>query len=87
MLRFPPYDAATVQSAREAVADWFAENARAIRVSDAYAAHVTEARKDQILAESLANSESIRRGEKDHNLTVQQRILLHLTGECHPLLP
>ena len=81
------YTPEQIQAARETVADWWANNARAIRNGDAYAPHVTEARKDEILADSLANAEKCRKGELDHNFTFWQRINTELTGECIPFLP
>lgn len=76
-----------LQAARETVADWWANNARAIRSNDAYASHVTEKQKDEILARSLETAEQCRRGELDHNFTFWQRINTELTGECVALLP
>jgi hypothetical protein len=87
MKRLSDYPTETLQAARETVADWWAANAREIRETDPYAPHVTEEQKDQLLADSLANAEKIRRGELDNNFTIWQRINLALTGECVALLP
>lgn len=72
-------------SALNAVADWYAENARAIRREDAYASHVTEETKERSLTEGLAFAEQVRRGEVG-GFSVWQRINTHLTGECVALL-
>lgn len=74
-------EGARLREALEAVADWYAENARAIRREDTYAAHVTEARKDESLERGLAFAEEVRRG-KAMGFSVWQRVNLHLTGEC-----
>lgn len=74
-----------LREALNAVADWYAENARAIRRDDHYAAHVTEARKDEALASGLEFAEQVRRGEHC-GFSVWQRVNTHLTGECVALL-
>ena len=73
-------------AALNAVADDWAENARAIRREDRYASHVTEDRKDENLAQGLAYAEKIRRGEAT-GFTTWQRVNTALTGECVALLP
>lgn len=73
-------------AALNAVADDWAENARAIRIEDAYASHVTEDAKDGYLAKGLEFAEQIRRGETT-GFTTWQRINQALTGECVGLLP
>lgn len=78
-------EGARLQTALNAVADWYAENARAIRREDAYASHVTEERKAEALAQGLAFAEQVRRGEHC-GFSVWQRINTHLTGECVALL-
>ena len=72
-------------SALNAVADWYAENARAIRREDTYASHVTEETKERLLTEGLAFAAQVRRGEVG-GFSVWQRINTHLTGECVALL-
>lgn len=72
-------------AALNVVADWYAANARAIRLENAYAAHVTEERKEERLVEGLAFAEEVRRGEHC-GFSVWQRINTHLTGECVALL-
>lgn len=67
------------------VADWYAENARAIRKEDLYAGHVTEATKDAQLAKGLEFAEQVRRGEA-RGFASWQRINTELTGECVALL-
>lgn len=76
---------AKLAAAVNAVADWYADNARAIRREDGYASHVTEQRKDELLAKGLAHAEEVRRGESC-GFSVWQRINTHLTGECVALL-
>jgi hypothetical protein len=72
-------------AALASVANAWADNARAIRREDHYASHVTEATKDNALAEGLAFAEQIRRGETT-GFTTWQRINTALTGECVALL-
>ena len=86
MKTFTEYPAERVQSARESVANWWADNARAIRQSDCYASHVTEETKDEMLTRGLETAERVRRGEMDCNFTIWQRINTELTGECVALL-
>lgn len=76
---------ARLQAAIEKVADWYAENARAIRREDGYAAHVTEATKEAQLAKGLAFAEQVRSGAA-FGFSVWQRINTELTGECVALL-
>ena len=73
-------------AARDKVADWYADNARAIRSSDCYAAHVTTEQKDSALAKGLAFAAGLKAGER-YGFSVWQRINEELTGECVALLP
>ncbi len=75
-----------LRAAINEVADWYADNARAIRREDLYASHVTEARKEESLARGLEFAEEVRRGEAC-GFSVWQRINTKLTGECIALLP
>lgn len=72
-------------AALNAVADDHIENAHAVRAEDAYADHVTETRKHEILMWDLGFAEKIRRGQAT-DLTTWQRINQALTGECVALL-
>lgn len=81
------FDAETVQTARESVAKWWANNSLAIRQEDHYASHVTAEQKDENLRKGLAFAESIAKGEQDGSFTVAQRIYELLTGKCVALLP
>lgn len=72
---------AQLEAALQAVADWYAANARGVRSEDLYASHVTTAQKDEYLARGLAHAEQVRRGEVS-SFAVWQRINTHLTGEC-----
>lgn len=71
-----------LQAACEKVAQWYEANALAVRNSNSYASHVTEARKDQKLAESYDWAEKVRQGENLHNFSVWQRVNIELTGDC-----
>lgn len=73
-------------SALNAGADDWENLACAIRGEDLYASHVTEAQKDQYLAEMLERAEAIRRGEIE-SFTIWQRVNEKLTGRCVPFLP
>lgn len=75
-----------LQAALDATANDLAALGREIRSEDAYAPHVTEAEKDEILAADLALAESIRAGSVK-SFAVWQRVNMHLTGECVALLP
>ena len=72
-------------AALASVADEWAGMARAIRLEDAYASHVTDADKDSYLAEDLALAERVRAGEVN-SFTIWQRVNTALTGECVALL-
>ena len=51
-----------------------------------FASHVTDDEKREIASKNIELAEKIERGEKDHNMTVAQRINYHMTGDCHPLM-
>lgn len=68
------------------VADERIELYKRIRIEDAYADHVSEETKDQILASDIQYAESIRKGEIN-DLTAWQNLNYELTGECVALLP
>lgn len=73
-------------NALSSVADDWATLARAIRAEDAYASHVSEADKNQIMKRGLAHAEAIRSGEIG-GFTIWQRVNTKLTGQCIALLP
>jgi hypothetical protein len=68
------------------VADERIELYKRIRIEDAYADHVSEETKDQILAKDIQYAESIRRGEIN-DFTAWQNVNYALTNECVALLP
>lgn len=74
-----------LQDALDHVANWYEDNARAIRKEDRYASHVTEDQKDRNLQSQLNLAEHIRSG-KEHGFWLWQRINTYLTGECVPML-
>jgi len=76
-----------IQCAREKVQLERCQMARDIRTKSQYAAHVTEAKKDEILENSLAYYAKIKTGELDWCLWLQQDLYHALTGERVPLLP
>lgn len=67
------------------VADDLRALAFGIRAEDAYASHITEAMKDQFLADSLFRADQVQAGKID-NFTIWQRVNTVLTGECVALL-
>ena len=73
-------------AALEKVANDWVKLAHDIREEDAYADHVSEETKDQILADDLRFAESVRAG-KPFGFTIWQRVNQELTGECVALLP
>lgn len=81
---FPPQ---AVQNAREVVAKDWAEMVQSVRKEDPFASHVTEAEKDDFLAEGLSFAKSIAKGWHDNNFTIWQRLIEILTGKCPALLP
>jgi len=74
-------------AACESVAQWYEDNARAVRGEDAYASHVTEAQKDKNMQDQFAWAESVRQRENLNNFSVWQRVNTELTGECVAFLP
>jgi hypothetical protein len=76
---------ARLHAALDAVADFYATNAHAVRASGDYASHVTEATKDAMLAKSLALAADVRAG-RAMGFSVWQRVNGELTGECVALL-
>lgn len=71
-----------LEKAVDAVATWYAGNARAVHERDEYSSHVTSEKKHEILCRNLDEAEAVRRGERMNNFSVWQRINTHLTGEC-----
>lgn len=91
MLEFKTHDLQIIagprlEAALGAVADDYVKLAYAARKEDAYAAHVAEAQKDQMLAKALDHAEQVRRGERHGNFAVWQRVNQKLTGQCVALL-
>lgn len=86
MKQISDFSSEEIQEARETVADWWMQNAHAIRTDDEYASHVTESEKDDYLQKELAFAEQIRTGQQDRCFAIWQRIHEALTGECIPLL-
>lgn len=76
-----------LQAALNKVADFWAENAKAVRLEDAYADHVTEATKENILQQHLEQAERIRQGTEPMGFWLWQRVNEELTGECVAYLP
>lgn len=74
-----------LQKALNTVADFWADNARAIRKENRYASHVTEDRKEKNLKDQLERAEQIRGGDIG-SFTIWQRVNTELTGECVALL-
>ncbi len=70
----------------DAVATSYEVLARNIRTDDAYASHVSEKTKDEILERDLAHAQRIRSGVID-SYTTAQSVNTELTNECIPLLP
>ena len=81
---FPPEK---VQEAREDVAKFWEENAKAIREEDDYGPQIPEKTKDDNLVKGIAFAGEIRAGKQDHCFTIWQRIYEYLTGECVAFLP
>jgi hypothetical protein len=75
-----------LQNALNKVADFWAENSKAIKDQNLYALHVTEEQKVLDLNKGLEFAEKIRNGYFD-NFTIWQRVNTELTGECIALLP
>lgn len=75
----------TYEEACKAVAQDWRDLARAIRDSDDYAAHVTEATKDKRLQDMLNEAFAIEQGVVG-SFTIAQRVHYKMTGECVPLL-
>lgn len=76
-----------LRAAMSAVADDYVKLAHDIHREDRYASHVTEARKEEILAKTLVFADDIRQGAPTGGFTVWQRINSKLTGECIAFLP
>lgn len=60
--------------------------AKAIRLEDAYADHVSEDVKDKIMIADFEHAERVRNGDIN-NFTTWQNVNYVLTGECVALLP
>jgi len=68
------------------VADETIELAKAIRLEDAYASHVSEEVKDKNMTDDFALAEQIRSGEIT-SFTTWQNVNYAITGECVGFLP
>lgn len=82
-----PANDAKLVAACETVAQWYEDNARATRIEDAYASHVTEQKKDELMLKQFDWAEQVRQRKNLHNFSVWQRVNAELTGECVALLP
>jgi hypothetical protein len=77
-----------IQAAREHVAKKEREHAAASLLPNyGYASHVTQEQKERYAQRMLENAQRIEAGERDHNLTIAQRIHYFLTGQSVALLP
>ena len=76
-----------LQKARNTVADFWRDNAIAIRKEDLYAKHVSEETKEKRLQDQLAQAERIRAGTEPMGFWLWQRLNTELTGECIAFLP
>lgn len=75
-----------LEAARNRVADWYEENAAAVKRDNPYAEHVTEGRKNWIFSKAISFAHRVRTGQ-ECGFSVWQRINMALTSECVPLLP
>jgi len=82
-----PVSPVDLRRARQHVAQWRRENAKAIRLCGDYASHVSESEKDSTLQYSLGYADEIESGQHDNNFSVWQRMNTFLTGECIGFLP
>jgi len=64
------------------VADFWVSNAKAVRVEDAYADHITEETKETCLQQQLEQAERIRQGIEPMGFWLWQRVNQELTGKC-----
>ena len=76
-----------LQEAVNAVADDMVRSAYAIYKENAYASHVTDERKDNLLQKSLQSADEVRSGKSKGGFWLWQRIDTFLTGECVAFLP
>ena len=76
----------TEQQARKEVAQDWRDMAHAIHKEDAYASHVTDETKEQLLRDHLSFADDIESGVAN-GFTIWQRIRYKMTGECVALLP
>ena len=75
-----------LEKAIAAVAAWYTDNAHAIRNCSDYASHVTEAEKDQHLADRLADVQRLLT-DGPKTFGEWQRVNVELTGKCPAFLP
>ena len=76
-----------LKSAIKAVASDWRKLAYDIREEDAYASHVSEAEKDEIMAQHIKSADDFENGTSGPCFTLWQRLNTKLTGECVALLP
>ncbi len=74
-------------NALKIVANDWRELAHAIKAENAYGSHITEAQKEQFLADGLRYADEIEKGLHNNNFTICQRVDTLLTGECIAFLP
>lgn len=75
-----------VQLALNIVAQFWLDNAYAVRKQDQYASHVTTKQKDHNLSQGIKHSQAVKNGQ-DYGFTTWQRLNNELTGECVAFLP
>lgn len=88
MFRFSKYTKEQIQTAREYAAGNAQRCAEKCFDDDfGFAQHVTYTDKVAYRADQLENADAIKKGERDHNFTIRQRMHYFLTGESVALLP
>jgi hypothetical protein len=86
-MNFKSYTPEQLQSARDYAAEIpLRSSVNCFKDDFGYADHVTDEQKIQFSKQYKLNAESIKKGEKDHNFTIAQRMHYFLTGECVGLL-
>jgi len=69
------------------VANTWKELAKAVRVENAYADHVTDQEKEKIMLDMLEQADRICMGVEPMGFWLWQRVNLELTGKCVGFLP
>lgn len=87
MFSFNDYTNQQLKAARGYAAQPILRKAGRCLDPDYFAPHITPQRALEIQQDAILSAQAVIAGERDHSLTIRQRMEYYLTGESTPLLP